>query len=235
MRCRLVVGVIIVGLIILAFVYRHLYAAPPIHGVVLDAASNKPLADAVLVAVWHSQSPGFHSTRDQLFEAQEVRTDEEGRFTIPGWEMKYLKRVFGSVSSDEPQIIVYKYGYEPRKLQNFSRESRLHSFSIEWYQESIIKLDPSAGTMADKIHAFESGIFAARIFFNCMGMRNKYLLVEFDKFYEEQETYAALDSGGKQTPWFEQYEVAEQKECKLLYEYLKSERYSRNKENRNEN
>lgn len=234
-RKMLAVVLIIVGLVISAFVYRHLYTAPPVHGVVLDASTNKPLVNAVLVAVWYSQSPGFHSSRDQLFDAQEVKTDQEGRFTIPGWKMKYLTRVFGSISSDEPQIIVYKYGYVPKKLQNFPRASRRHSFAIEWHQESKIKLELSVGTMDEKRYTFESGIFAARIFFNCMGMRNKYLLAEFDKFYEEQETYAALETGAKQEPWFQHYKASEQGGCESLYEYLKSVRDSRSNDNKSEN
>jgi len=224
LRRKLLIGLVVVGLVTSIFICDHTYSAPSIDGVVLDSESNKPLSNVVLVAVWYSQSPGFHSSRDKFFETQEVKTDKDGKFSIPGWRVRFLTRFFGGFSTDQPQIIVYKYGYIPEKLQNFSRESREHPFTIEWHQETIIKLDPSVGALSDQLNTLEDRLFLARISFNCTWSKNKYLLAELDKFYEEQEAYTALLSGRSQNPWLQEANPIDQEGCESLSGYLKSER-----------
>jgi len=106
-------GLILVLIVLwgLASTSRHLFAADLYQGQVIDEETGQPLAGAVLTVVWF-RSPilGFEGTRDFL-SAQETIADSDGKFSLivsPGidWSpFSYVRK--------EPQIVIYKPGYEP--------------------------------------------------------------------------------------------------------------------------
>jgi len=225
--------VLITGCLI---VYGQLYSAPPITGVVRDASTGLPINNAVVLAVWFSQRPGFHSPGRQFFEAQETVTNEYGKYLIPGWKIKFLPRLFAGISTDEPQIVVYKYGYLPNSIKNFSRESKTHGFFIQWPKNSSIDLELLSGSMEEKILKFQSSDTLLPILYDCKWERNKLLLIELYKFFEDKEKYIAETNSlfKPVEPWFYQYRDAKSLDCVTPYEFIKSARIDRNKENVNE-
>lgn len=217
-------------------IYGQLYSASPITGVVRNEATGLPIKNAVVLAVWFSQRPGFHSPRRQFFEAQETVTDEYGKYVIPGWTIKFLPRLFARISTDEPQIVVYKYGYLPNSITNFSRELRTHGFLIKWLTNPSINLELLSGSMEEKIIKFQSSNMLLPIFYGCEWEKNKLLLIELDKFFEDRDKYISeTDSLFKPAePWFHAYKDATSLGCVTLYEFIKAARINRNKENVNE-
>lgn len=60
-------------------------ASPPVRGVVLEAGSNRPLADATVYIQWmaYGSAAGLHS-RTACTRIDFARTDGQGRFELPG-------------------------------------------------------------------------------------------------------------------------------------------------------
>ncbi len=138
--------------------YSRIYMAPSFSGVVEDAATGKPVVGAVVVATWHSQSPGFHSLNNQLFYVQETVTDAEGRFFIKGWRLRVLFRLLGYIPMDQPTLLVSKYGYEPIKLWNHfppdkPPQSR-HGITVEWNVKKTIYIQPLVENKSEKFMPF---------------------------------------------------------------------------------
>ena len=96
-----------------------------IRGRVIDAASDRPLEGAAIVAAWHTELPptplkiifglvvGGHGGTDmRVAQIKEALSDTDGRFVIPAWsEAEQLHR--GPIWSGSPGIVVFLPGYEP--------------------------------------------------------------------------------------------------------------------------
>lgn len=176
------------------------YTAEPISGVVLDNSTNKPLSGAVVVVTWYSQDPGLmHSLNREIFEIQEAVTDVEGHFTIPGWKQKKIDRSGASVDANQPEILIYKYGYKPTHRQNIQHEMNImgnykdqHGSIIRWYAPTEIKIDPLIGSTKEKIEALKDfevlHPFPLSIY-TCNWKKRINFLLEIDKQLEENEKY----------------------------------------------
>ena len=199
---------IIIGLLF----YKHLYNAPQIFGVVKDASTGTPITNAVIVATWYSQRPGFHSPNREFFEVEETVTNAHGEYLIRGWTIRLLPRFFASIATDDPKIMAYKYGYLPKKSHNFNRSWRTHGFFINWSGNADIELQPLDGDIKTKVDKFESAQGELQLLYGCDWMKTKNLLMEADKqFYENEKYYSSLHDEPV-VPWF-------------LYEF-KNEQYS---------
>src|SRR5262249_58133134 len=65
------------------------YSAAPIHGTVVDAETQQPLAGVHVVAQWIlNTGMFFHAERIQRLHILETVTDEKGEYQIPGWGPK---------------------------------------------------------------------------------------------------------------------------------------------------
>jgi hypothetical protein len=94
--------------------------ASPIMGAVIDEETGKPVASAIVVATWYSESPGYHSPGRKIFDVQEAVTDAQGRFKIPGWNFKTLNRAWATIDTSRPELFIFKYGYLPYKTYDYS-------------------------------------------------------------------------------------------------------------------
>jgi hypothetical protein len=188
------------------------YRAEPISGVVRDAATGQPLAGAVVAINWSSQIPGFHSPNSKYFEDQEAVTDAQGRYTIPGWWIKFLPRAFASISTEEPTLLVYKYGYLPLRMRNiFDRTTNngtwkdTHTFFIRWYEPTDLKITSLPSNEEEKMKLiFMNSSIAPSISYECSWKKMLPLILEADKQEEENEAYyAKLYNDDKYLePWF---------------------------------
>jgi hypothetical protein len=83
-------------------------AEGPWRGQVVDAETSLPLEGVVVLAVWERITPGVvHEARD-FHDVDEVTTDAEGRFILPG---RNLSMANPFVRIEGPKVTMFKAGY----------------------------------------------------------------------------------------------------------------------------
>lgn len=93
------------------------YTAMPISGRVVDAVTKEPVADANVLVTW-SVYVGTHRHFEGYLEVKEAVTNENGEFHVEGWGPR--KNPFsGSLTDDEPEVIIFKPWYHMRYLHNY--------------------------------------------------------------------------------------------------------------------
>lgn len=124
------------------------YSAEPIHAQVIDADTQQPLKGVVVTANWQLEEGTFGGNvpAGQLMVMESV-TDNEGKFSFPAWGPK--KAVKGHLVSDDPQLLLFKSGYEYQRLNNpysSDRELRLRPVRRSVWNGRAIVLKPFKGT-----------------------------------------------------------------------------------------
>ena len=104
---------------LLAACASHEYAAEAIDATVVDAASQKPIAGALVIARWMARGgAGFHSPHDAgSVEVLETLTGPDGKFHFNAWGPKTYEGD-GVLLADDPLIVIYKRGYQLSHLSN---------------------------------------------------------------------------------------------------------------------
>lgn len=116
-KMRLVLSVVgYINLILFCYIFwnnapQRLYGEP-LAGMVVDAATGKPIPGAYVSYLWESATDpkGFFGSggRDICYHAAGTRTDDTGRFHVDGWSEWSTYRV----SNRDPQALVYAPEYE---------------------------------------------------------------------------------------------------------------------------
>lgn len=104
--------IVVIGLLVLDVVHPFCWVSLPIKGLVIDARSGAPVAEAVVAANWSLLGAGTSVPASQL-KVVEAVTDQQGRFDIPGWVAVH----FGAtgVPGTAPEIWGFRRGYLPAK------------------------------------------------------------------------------------------------------------------------
>lgn len=106
------------------------YSAEPIEATVIDAETKQPLEGVVVTANWQLEEGTFGGNvqAGQLMVMEAV-TDKDGKFRFPGWGPTTVWR--GHLVNDDPQLLLFKSGYEHERLFN----------DIRWsaYREHVLK------------------------------------------------------------------------------------------------
>jgi hypothetical protein len=141
------------------------YSADPVEAKVIDADTKQPLEGVIVTANWQLEygTPGGDVPAGQLMVMEAV-TNKDGRFHFPGWGPKLAVRSHLSPDLD-PQLILFKSGYEYRALTNnidfnkgAHRRSDWEGKTIEMrrfkgteaeYAELVYKLDGNFDRMRD--------------------------------------------------------------------------------------
>lgn len=115
-KMRLVLSVVgYINLILFCYIFwnnapQRLYGEP-LAGMVVDAATGKPIPGAYVSYLWESATDpkGFFGSggRDICYHAAGTRTDDTGRFHVDGWSEWSTYRV----QNRDPQALVYAPGY----------------------------------------------------------------------------------------------------------------------------
>lgn len=92
------------------------YASEPITGQVIEAETNKPVADANIVFLWESVT-GSHDHREGLIEVREAVTDADGRYSVEGWG-PMRNPWSGHMKADQPQMIIFHPYFYPKFMHN---------------------------------------------------------------------------------------------------------------------
>ncbi len=118
--------------------YPSQYAAEAIEAWVVDAETKKPLEGVIVTANWELEAGtvGGSIPVGQLMVMETV-TDRNGRFYFPAWGSK--PRGHGYLVDRDPQILMFKNGYESGGLQN-TPSSKINKASLrrsEWHGKTI--------------------------------------------------------------------------------------------------
>ncbi len=124
------------------------YSAEVIEAKVIDAETRKPLEGVIVTANWQLEqgTMGGNIQVGQLMVMEAV-TDNEGQFLFPAWGPKTTRESF--LVNDDPQILLFKSGYEYRRLNNpysSNRELRLRSERRSQWNGKTIEMKPFKGT-----------------------------------------------------------------------------------------
>ena len=134
--------------------YPPAYSAEAITATVIDADTRKPLAGVVVTANWQLLGGMEGNYPVGQLEVLETVTDANGRFHFPAWGPK--KRPKGYLREDDPQLLLFKPGYEYRRLAN-EVSSRINYDSVRrsvWNGKTI-ELKRFRGTMEAYENQFE--------------------------------------------------------------------------------
>jgi hypothetical protein len=95
------------------------YWADEIQGQIVDADTGEPLEGIIITANWELQGPWEDIPEGQMMVMEAV-TDKEGRFAFPAWGPKLRRPLvgFGRIKFQDPQLLLFKSGYEYKRLQN---------------------------------------------------------------------------------------------------------------------
>lgn len=149
------------------------YSAEPIEAWVVDAETKQPLEGVIVVAHWQLfySTVGGRVPGDQLMVLEAV-TDKDGKFTFPAWGPKKVPKykpqkgdvwiahipflVPDSYLDDrDPALILFKPGYEYRRLQNPSRSTTDHStVRRSMWNGKTIELKKFKGSLEEQLENF---------------------------------------------------------------------------------
>jgi len=93
----------------------------PLIAQVVDAATGKPIAGVIVVALYQKKTPGGVHPNTDFYDLDETVTDADGRFSFPARELPTstpLVHVIG------PEMIIFKAGYAGWRFQGV--DSRQH-------------------------------------------------------------------------------------------------------------
>jgi hypothetical protein len=120
------------------------YSAAPIHGWVVDAETQQPLAGVHVVAQWIlNTGMFFHAERIHRLHILETVTNAKGEYQLPGWGPK-PRPSLSRLEEDDPRLTFFKPGYRPRDRSNNAPHDR--PLRTSRWDGKTIPLDPFRGT-----------------------------------------------------------------------------------------
>lgn len=135
------------------------YSAEEIRGQIVDAETGQPIEGAVAVAQWVLSHIGSGHYGKRL-HIHETVTDRNGNYVIPAWGPKPQLPLTELVYRD-PQILLFKSGYEPEGLEN-SKPQTGSVRASEW-DGKVIKLKKISNQenlerYASRLNSFYDGL-----------------------------------------------------------------------------
>ena len=102
--------------------YEPAYSAKAIEARVVDTATGQPLDGVIVVAHWEL-SAGSISARSRLVQLKilETVTDQNGRLFFAAWGPEASPAPFAYIEYNDPGILLFKSGYQPRVVANHVR------------------------------------------------------------------------------------------------------------------
>jgi hypothetical protein len=157
MSKRLLLGWLAAPLILLGFngCAPPVYFAKSIRGTVIDAETQQPIEGAVVVADWIllTNILGF-AQHDTHLKVEEAVTDASGNYVIRCWGPR-LRPPFKMLDYIDPNLTVFKSGFEPLVLDNIQAPWRWMVRSSQWDGETL-KLEPFRGDQKERLMQLEN-------------------------------------------------------------------------------
>jgi hypothetical protein len=135
------------------------YVSPGFTLTVVEAESNKPIADVYAWAEWVQY--GAHGLNGPIM-IQEALSGADGRLVFPWWGPRFGYRAGLDIGSD-PAVILFKPGYATLIVQNGERPGMRVSDAIRIFTSNgeTVKLQPFRGSRAEWIDQLSKFIYPA--------------------------------------------------------------------------
>lgn len=135
------------------------YGSPGFTLTVVDAESNKPMADVYAWAEWVQY--GAHGLNGPIM-IQEALSGADGRLVFPWWGPRFGYRAGLDIGSD-PAVILFKPGYATLIVQNGERPGMRVTDAIRTFTSNgeTVKLQPFRGSHAEWIDQLSKLIYPA--------------------------------------------------------------------------
>ncbi len=205
--------------------YPPTYSAEAISATVIDADTRKPLAGVVVTANWQLLGGMEGNYPVGQLEVLETVTDANGRFHFPAWGPK--KRIKGYLREDDPQLLLFKPGYEYRRLAN-EVSSRINYDSVRRsvWNGKVIELKRFGGTgegYAEHVYRLDGNLDRMRDGEQCEWKSIPRMLVALHHMRER------FDAEGIKVPGWQigarirkVIDVGNQKQCGSAQEYFRN-------------
>lgn len=152
----LVIGTML-PLVACATGYPSHYSAEAISAKVIDAETKQPIEGVIVTANWQLLGGIEGLSPIGQMQVLETQTGPNGVFRFPAWGP--LERSKGHLLNADPQLLLFKPGYEYRRLDNMLEAAwaklREPLRRSDW-SGRIIVLKPFRGAIADYEDKFES-------------------------------------------------------------------------------
>lgn len=204
-----------------AFVPPPMYSAEAIEAWVVDEQTGQPLEGVVVVAHWELMGGLHPDTIGQLMILETV-TDTKGRFFFPAWGPK-LRPVTGFLHNDDPELLLFKSGYDYVAAPNeLTEEVNTSAVRRSRWNGKTIKLKKFEGSLeeyADRLRFFNTSLGALVEYVeNCEWKQVPRMLLALDqqrKLFDEKKVRYNLpfienlpdqDKCGSATEFFRSYQ-----------------------------
>lgn len=111
---------LLLAIILCVFLVLRTYSSDPIHGIIADYDSGKPIKGALVVAYWEQRGGIVHEQTTGYLALEETKTSDTGEFYVEQWGPKVS--IKGYISDRSPILLIYKHGYTPLFLHNTDNE-----------------------------------------------------------------------------------------------------------------
>ena len=132
--------------------YPSHYSAESIEAKVIDAETKKPLEGVIVTANWQLLGGIEGSYPVGQMQVMETQTGQNGVFHFLAWGPR--KRPKGHLRENDPQLLLFKSGYEYRRLGNYMEASwgklREPVRRSDWHGKTIA-LKPFKGMMKEYV------------------------------------------------------------------------------------
>jgi hypothetical protein len=134
------------------------YGSPGFTLTVVDAESNKPMADVYAWAEWVQY--GAHGLNGPIM-IQEALSGADGRLVFPWWGPRFGYRAGLDIGSD-PAVILFKPGYATLIVQNGERPGMRVTDAIRTFTSNgeTVKLQRFQGSIDERVHQLRALAFS---------------------------------------------------------------------------
>jgi len=201
------------------------YWALPVHGQVVDAETNTPLAGVIVAAHWELRTEGWSPRTTGQAAVMEDVTDIMGRFTFCWWRPRLRWPWQGYLESNSPGLLFFKSGYKSEFCHNSFAPPSFNLFPSSSCNGRIITLKKFQGTdtkYAEQVYRLDTGLEFAFRHDDCSWKKIPRMLVAMDQERKRFQEKGIIDPlGANPHSLDERSGQASERWCGSLKNYLR--------------
>jgi hypothetical protein len=208
------------------FFWPPVYWAVAIEAQVVDADTVQPLEGVIVTANWELRNFLSAYPEGQI-AVMETVTDAQGRFTFPSWGPRLRRSLWGFLDY-APQFLLFKNGYEWKRLQNeFWSANNTGVIRHSDWNEKVIKLKKFVGNVEENAKLL--GDLDRRLYYvaffhrDCSWKQIPRMLVALDQEkIQLAKTMGIPSDPGKEHRTIEYWEDSNPGYCGSIKDFLRS-------------